>query len=83
MFASPEISLIPAPWTIPSPCARWEDLMRWDWKTILTHVMPHDGSTFGQTTLIMREYLGIFFYRVKFLWDSLDIKLPSLSGLLR
>ena len=82
MFASPEISLIPAPVDYTVTLRSWEDLMRWDWKTILTHVMP-DGSTFGQTTLIMREYLGIFFYRVKFLWDSLDIKLPSLSGLLR
>ena len=82
MFASPEISLIPAPVDYNVTQRSWENLMRWDWKTMLTHVMP-DGSAFSQTTLMMREYLGIFFYRVKFLWDSLDLKMPSLSGLLR
>ena len=56
--------------------------MRWDWKTILTHVMP-DGGNIARTNLILHEYLGIFFYRVKFLWDSLDLQLPSLKGLLR
>lgn len=81
MFASPETSIIPAPTDYNVTQRSWENLMRWDWKTILTHIMP-DGGTIARTNLIMHEYLGIFFYRVKFLWDSLDIRLPSLSGLL-
>lgn len=82
MFASPEISLIPAPTDYNVTQRSWENLMRWDWKTILTHVMP-DGGTIARTNLVLHEYLGIFFYRVKFLWDTIDFQLPSLKGLLR
>ncbi|MEL7644980.1 MAG: YdcF family protein [Anaerolineaceae bacterium] len=81
MFASPEINIIPAPTDYSVTQRSWDELMRWDWKTVLTHVMP-DGGTLGQTNLILHEYLGIFFYRVKFLWDSQNFQLPSLSGLL-
>ncbi|MGV7976405.1 MAG: YdcF family protein [Anaerolineaceae bacterium] len=82
MFASPEISIIPAPTDYNVTQRSWENLMRWDWKTILTHVMP-DGGNIARTNLILHEYLGIFFYRVKFLWDSTNLQLPSLKGLLR
>lgn len=82
MFASPEISIIPAPTDYSVTQRSWENLMRWDWKTILTHVMP-DGGNIARTNLILHEYLGIFFYRVKFLWDSTNLQLPSLKGLLR
>jgi len=81
MFASPEISIIPAPTDYNVTQRSWENLMRWDWKTILTHVMP-DGGNIARTNLILHEYLGIFFYRVKFLWDSTNLQLPSLKGLL-
>ncbi len=82
MFASPEISIIPAPTDYNVTQRSRENLMRWDWKTILTHVMP-DGGNIARTNLILHEYLGIFFYRVKFLWDSTNLQLPSLKGLLR
>ncbi|HNW95199.1 MAG TPA: YdcF family protein [Anaerolineaceae bacterium] len=82
MFASPEISIIPAPTDYSVTQRSWNNLMRWDWKTILTHIMPAGGAI-AQTDLILHEYLGIFFYRVKFLWESLGMQLPSLKGLLR
>ncbi len=82
MFASPKLSLIPAPVDYNLTQRSWDNLMRWDWKTILTHIMP-SGSAMSQTNLVLHEYLGIFFYRVKFLWDSVNLQLPSLKGLLR
>jgi hypothetical protein len=82
MFASPKLSLIPAPVDYNVTQRSWDNLMRWDWKTILTHIMP-SGSAMSQTNLVLHEYLGIFFYRVKFLWDSVNLQLPSLKGLLR
>lgn len=43
---------------------RWENLMRWDAKTILKNLLPDSGN-FQQTTLVLREYAGMLIYRLR------------------
>ncbi len=67
MFNSPDLEIIPAPVDYAVTEQSWDNLMRPDVKTILLHLAP-SSTAFSQTSAILREYIGIAFYRIMLLF---------------
>ena len=41
----------------------WNHLTSWDWRSIITQLMP-TGEAFNQSTAVLWEYIGLAFYRI-------------------
>jgi uncharacterized SAM-binding protein YcdF (DUF218 family) len=66
-FQDPQLTLIPAPTDYAITQRYWDYLMRWDAQTILVHLLPTSQSL-NLTSNIFHEYLGMFIYRLKFIF---------------
>lgn len=63
LFEKEELEIIPAPADYSVTQRSWDNLMQWNWKTVLLNLVPSAGAL-SQTTTVLREYIGILFYRV-------------------
>ncbi|MGV8049077.1 MAG: YdcF family protein [Anaerolineaceae bacterium] len=66
-FRDSDLEIIPAPTDYSITQQSWDNLMRWDWKTVLLNLVPSSNSL-NQTSSILHEYLGIMVCRVKLLF---------------
>ncbi|MFZ3071095.1 MAG: YdcF family protein [Anaerolineaceae bacterium] len=67
LFRDEDLEIIPAPTDYTVTSQSWNNLMHWDYKIVLLNLMPNSQSM-NQTNAILREYMGILFYRVKLLF---------------
>ena len=64
LFRQLGIEVTPAPTDYHVSLQDWEDLTAWDWRSIVTKLMP-TSDAFNQSAAVLWEYMGLVFYRIK------------------
>ena len=64
LFRQLGIEVTPAPTDYHVSLQDWEDLTSWNWRNIVTKLMP-TSEAFNQSAAVLWEYMGLAFYRVK------------------
>lgn len=63
-FEGKGLKVIPYPVDYRVTLEDWQSLRHWDWKTILTHLMP-TSEALKQSTAVLYEYCALAYYRLK------------------
>ena len=58
------IEVTPAPADYKASLQDWENLTAWNWRSIVTNLMP-TPEAFNQSVAVLWEYMGLTFYRLK------------------
>ncbi|MDI9530801.1 MAG: YdcF family protein [Chloroflexota bacterium] len=64
VFRQLGIEVTPAPTDYRVSLQDWKALTAWDWRSLITKLMP-TSEAFNQSTQVLWEYFGLAFYRVK------------------
>lgn len=64
LFRQLNVEVTPAPADYQVSLQDWETLTAWNWRSIITKLMP-TSEAFNQSAAVLWEYLGLAFYRIK------------------
>lgn len=64
LFHQLGIEVTPAPTDYHVSLKDWETLTAWDWRSMVTKLMP-TSEAFNQSAAVLWEYMGLAFYRIK------------------
>ena len=64
LFRQLDVEVTPAPADYQVSLQDWETLTAWNWRSIITKLMP-TSEAFNQSADVLWEYLGLAFYRIK------------------
>ena len=64
LFRQLGFEVTPAPTDYHVSLQDWETLTSWNWRSIITNLMP-TSEAFNQSAAVLWEYMGLAFYRVK------------------
>lgn len=64
LFNQSGIKVTPAPTDYRVTLNDWESLTAWNWRSVITKLMP-TSEAFNQSTAVLWEYVGLAFYRIK------------------
>ncbi len=64
LFRQLNVEVTPAPADYHVSLQDWETLTEWNWRSIITKLMP-TSEAFDQSVAVLWEYVGLTFYRIK------------------
>lgn len=64
LFRQLDVEVTPAPADYRVSLQDWETLTSWNWRSIITKLMP-TSEAFEQSVAVLWEYVGLTFYRIK------------------
>jgi uncharacterized SAM-binding protein YcdF (DUF218 family) len=64
VFRQLGFEIIPAPTDYRVSLQDWETLTDWNWRSMITQLMP-TTEAFDQSTAVLWEYVALAFYRIK------------------
>lgn len=64
LFRQLDVEVTPAPADYHVSLQDWETLTEWNWRSIVTKLMP-TSEAFDQSVAVLWEYVGLTFYRIK------------------